>query len=759
MPAVARDLMILRKTVFGVTGLFLIMLAQAGIAGASEYKLSVFNFVTLNMEASGLGTSVTNSLISFLKNDPSISLLDRKDLETFLSMNDLQQNDKLDNVVNIGSRLGLDFIVVGSVDKRGSAINVSCSLIQIDKKKEVYNVRARAFGESALTAEIAKVGSLIAAVLNRSGNAGQSTSAGDQAASGTPSNFQIIPGNKRITLRWQSAAGYAAAGYEVYRGLNQAGPFAMLGQTDKTEYNDQNVENNVIYFYKIRAFDKLSRSSDFTAAISAGTDFAPNPPIIQKTEGRAKSILIVWMHSPLKSQDASKLAGYKIYRAKSEEEPYQEIAVLPMADLSGNTDGKMYYRDKALPCGSTYFYRLAAFNEKNIESELCHPVRGTVLSSIASVNTQNDLIREVKLTWAGVRSPFISAYNIYRSPKADSNFVKIKKVSADELKDALVYSDMEGLGDKTNYYYYVTAEDDLGVETSPSPVAVAITRGIPPQPENFAARSSLVKKIEITWQAARAEEVQGYNIYWAPQKDGHYDLLRRFSGRENNNYIDDARGFDSLGDNKTYYYKLTAYNKVAAESLPAVAFATTKPRPQKPAALKGESLKVKEVPLTWQANEEKDISLYSVYRTAADADNFSNVAETDKTQFVDKGLKDGSLYRYKIQAKDKDGLLSDYSDVISANTKPRPKQPEGLKGSYAAGKAELSWSPNRESDISHYVVYEKVFMGTEKISEAKSTNFSDGSIVKGKNKVYVVTAVDNAGLESEISAEFTVSAK
>jgi len=56
------------------------------------------------------------------------------------------------------------------------------------------------------------------------------------------------------------------------------------------------------------------------------------------------------------------------------------------------------------------------------------------------------------------------------------------------------------------------------VETSPSPVGVALTREYPPQPENFAARSGLVKKVEITWQAAKQEEVEGYNIYWALEK-------------------------------------------------------------------------------------------------------------------------------------------------------------------------------------------------------------------------------------------------
>jgi fibronectin type 3 domain-containing protein len=67
--------------------------------------------------------------------------------------------------------------------------------------------------------------------------------------------------------------------------------------------------------------------------------------------------------------------------------------------------------------------------------------------------------------------------------------------------------------------------------------------------------------------------------------------------------------------------------------------------------------------------------------------------------------------------------------------------------------------PNKETDISLYYIYEKRFFSWEKIAEVKSTNYADSSIVKGKNKIYVVSAVDRDGLESERSEELTISAK
>lgn len=738
------------------------LLAETGILHAQELKLSVFNFGTANIEASGLGTSVTNALISNLSRNPSISILDRKDLETFLNLNDLQQNDQLDNVVNIGSRLGLDFIVVGSVAKRGSAITVKCGLVQIDKRKEVYSTQVRAQGESALSAEIAKLASLITSVLTKSSAGPESASApgaGGGPGAGAPVNFKGVPGNKKIVLRWQPVPGFAAAGYEVYRALNANGPFAMLGQTDKTEFADPNVENDISYFYKVRAYDRLSRLSDYTPVVTARTDFAPNSPIILKTEGRAKSILIVWAPNPSKSPDPSPLAGYKIYRAAEEDGSYQEVNKLQLSDLTDSGDGKIYYRATGLPDGQTFFYRLATFNAKGIESELSHPVKGTTLPALASVNAASQMIREVKLTWTGVSSPFLAAYNIYRSAKSDGGFVKIKRISPAETGPRYEYSDTEGLGDNTPYYYTITAEDDLKTETSPSVAVVATTRDIPPRPEKFAAKGGLVKKVELTWQAAPQPEVEGYYIFWSIQKDGKYELLKKIPGRENNRYLDESRGFNALEDGTAYHYMLTAFNKVDAQSKQAQASATTKPRPKKPAGLKGTSSRVKEAPLAWQANPEKDIQAYLIHRAAGESDGFSGIGETSTLLYTDANLKDGATYRYRIQAKDADNLLSDFSDVIAVTTKPRPRPPENLQGKYESAKAVLSWAPNKEADISHYVVYEKKFIGAEKIAETKSASYADGSLAPGKSRNYVVSAVDRAGLESDVSAEWTVSAK
>jgi len=85
-------------------------------------KIAVFNFNIINLDARGYDATVTNTLINFLERTSSLDIVDRKELEAFLSLNDLHQNCDLSNVVTIGNRLGLDMIVVGTVKKDGPVI-------------------------------------------------------------------------------------------------------------------------------------------------------------------------------------------------------------------------------------------------------------------------------------------------------------------------------------------------------------------------------------------------------------------------------------------------------------------------------------------------------------------------------------------------------------------------------------------------------------------------------------------------------------
>lgn len=739
--------------------LFLIYPSAAWTA-SSQIRISVFNFGAVNMEASGLGATVTNMLIGLLAEDALLSILDRKELEAFLSMNDLQQNDRMDNVVNIGTRLGLNVVIVGSVDKKGAVITVQCKAIQVEQKKMMFNARVVAVGEAGLNSEMRKLGqqirTAIAEQLAKEKNA-------DGGAFGGPVGITKRSGNRSIHLLWEAPPGAPVAGYEIFRAGSENGPFSRLSQVSKTEFVDETVAKDTSYHYKIRAYNDRGIQSEFSPVIVAKTAVTPNPPVILKTEGHVKGISLVWSPGP-GSGDPLRLKGYKLYRAKSEQGPYREIANLQAANLGDATAAldrlqKVTYLDKGLGDGEYNHYRVTAFNEKELESEFSRSVKGVSTPAVGEVDAAGEMIREIRLSWKPIASPFIRGYHIYRSPADSETLVRIKRVdapSADPRK--MEYTDREGLADLTRYKYRITAVEEGETETAPSPAAYAVTRGKPPTPEEFQASGGRVKRVELTWKAPAAEEVEGYKLYGAKEKEGEMVLLKTISNRQMDRYTDSSRGvYDKLEDGMTYRYRLTTYNRVAVESeaTPAVT-ARTKPRPEKVSGLQGEGAKPKSVPIRWSPNPEKDIVQYNLFR-AVEGGDFERIARPRETAYLDQGLKDNTVYRYRIQAEDRDGLLSDDSEILSIRTKARPAKPEGATGGIEEGRAVLTWKAAAEPDVAQYTVYEKRLFGMEKITPVRETRFTEAAPPRGKTKTYVITASDGDGLESDPGPEVTVT--
>ncbi len=737
-------------------------------AAPPQIRIAVFNYGTLNIEASGYNTMVTNLLINNLICDPSLALLDRKELEAFLSMNDLQQNDNVESVANIGSRLGLNMIVVGSVGKKDTVIVVNSKVIHIEERRVIFESQIRALGDAGLIGEVKNLGTSIIAAISSHASKQKDW---EKTATQGPVNVQKRSGSKWVRLSWEDPPGMTPSGYEIFRGTAESGPFGKIAQIERPEYLDQDVERGASYYYKVRSFNAKGLKSDFSSVISAGTALTPNTPIIFRADAHVKSVELTWSPSPVASEDPSKLKGYKLYRSKVQQGPYKEVANLSGKDLGSGADSatapdkllKVTYLDKGLGDGEECYYKLTAYNEKNMESDFSSSVKGATLPAVSAVSAQGDMIREIRLSWSPIDSPVIKGYCIYRSSSENMDFAKIKKVDVSETAGAKIvdYADKDRLGDKTRYFYRITAVDSQDTETSPSTTVSAVTKGKPPTPQGLKAQNGLVKKIELTWTVSPYDEVEGYNLYWSKEKAGKYLLLKRIDGRTTSSYTHGGGNFDKLADNGTYYYAMAAFNKVDVESdLSETIFAITKPRPSKPTGLKGEALKVKEVPLTWLANPENDITVYEIYRSTGSEDGFSRIARVEsKTKYEDKGLKDGHIYKYKIRAEDKDELLSDLSEAISVETKPKPKKPEGLAGDIVQGKVELTWQRGTEPDISYYSVYEKRFYGLDRINKVKANSFTEAGLAKGKSKTYVVTAVDNDDLESEPSQEVTITGR
>jgi fibronectin type 3 domain-containing protein/TolB-like protein len=723
-------------------------------------KIAVFNFNSLNLDARGYDATVTNTLINFLERTSSFNILNRKDLETFLSLNDLKQNCDLSNVVHIGNRLGLDMIVGGTVKKNGPVIEILCKVAKISERFFIFNKKVRSFGDSALREEIRRLSRDISKAIKL--NIGKvKLPSPKKDILKPPLKIVAKPGSSKISLLWKDIPGSKSVGYKIFRGQSEGGPFGKIAQVTKGEYVDKGLEKNTAYYYKIKAFDAKGKESDFSKTTLAETALTPNPPIILSIEAHVKSIKITWAPNPIKSPDPSKLMGYKLYRAKTEGGPYKEVANLLGKDLGLGIDTtldklfKIKYLDRNLSDGEEYYFKVSVYNEKNLQSDLSGSMKGSCLPVVQRLLAKGDMIRQIKLTWTQATSEHVKGYFIYRSMSSEEGFIKIKKIIDRDINS---FIDTKGLKDKATYYYRISLFEDSEKEGSLSYIVSATTKGLPPTPQGLKAKSGIARKVKLTWSICPDEEVKGYKLYRSAAREGEYVLIKKISNPKKNKYLDKRTYNEPLMDNTTYYYKLTSCNKVDVESKPSdIVSASTKPRPVRPSGFGGESLHVKEVPLFWQPNPEDDIGEYHIFRSSGGEKEFSEIASVEgETSYVDKWLQDGWEYQYKMTAEDKDSLISDFSDTITIKTKPKPSAPTGLTTRVEQGKTVLTWSSNTESDITSYNVFEKGFLGPRKVDTVKEPQCSVVSPKSGKSRDYTVTAVDKDGLESKPSQTITV---
>lgn len=138
----------------------------AGGAGIHA-RLSVFNFKPGDIDAVQYGTEVTFQLADALKAKPSLSILDRRDLDEFLRLNELQQNDNMDNVVNIGRRLGLNYVVTGRIEKKGIILVLTCFVVDVTKAEIAYRDKVQILGEGAISSSVKKLGDNITAAISK----------------------------------------------------------------------------------------------------------------------------------------------------------------------------------------------------------------------------------------------------------------------------------------------------------------------------------------------------------------------------------------------------------------------------------------------------------------------------------------------------------------------------------------------------------------------------------------------------------------
>jgi len=245
----------------------------------------------------------------------------------------------------------------------------------------------------------------------------------------------------QIDLGWADNSNNES-GFTVERSPNGTSGWTQIATVgaNVTTYSSTGLTCSTTYYYRVRAYNG-GGDSDYSNTVNAATVVCTPaaPSNLTAIAGSQTRINLAW------TDNSSNESGFKIERSPN------GATWTPVYTTTANVAA---YSDIGLTCGSTYFYRVRAYNTSgdsdysNVAGSttvVCVPAPPSDLTATPVSQTQ------INLAWAD-NSTNESGFKIERSPNGTSDWTQIVAVGA----NVTTYNNT-GVNCDTTYYYRVRA--------------------------------------------------------------------------------------------------------------------------------------------------------------------------------------------------------------------------------------------------------------------------------------------------------------
>ncbi len=163
-------------------------------------------------------------------------------------------------------------------------------------------------------------------------------------------------------------------------------------------------------------------------------------------------------------------------------------------------------------------------------------------------------------------------------------------------------------------------------------------------------------------------------VYWSKVSGADTYLLYRYSDGEWKRIAktkDTAFDVKNLSANKTYYFKVKAYNSETGETGDYSSKIKVITTPAKVKTLKTSAVKTTSLTLKW--SKVSGAAGYEIYRST-DGESWKKIKSVKTTSYTDKSLKKGKKYYYKVRAyrkADSKTYYGDFSSAVKVTTKKK----------------------------------------------------------------------------------------
>ena len=257
-------------------------------------------------------------------------------------------------------------------------------------------------------------------------------------------------------------------------------------------------------------------------------------------------------------------------------------------------------------------------------------------------------------------------------------------------------------------------------------------------------------QIAFEWERASDESVEGYVLYRNDSLNAsEFKKVATINDRYATHYVDTG-----LKPASVYQYQMSVYSKqgegqrsnvytIATQNLiSSVEFS------QVLGDLAGRST------VLWKPHNDARVASYIVEKSQDDENKWKQIAEVKgrlSVEYIDKDVKPGKSYAYRIRVKTYDGVISEPNIAKHGTTKPLPDSVSGLSASTnLPKKIMLSWQENHSDEFSHYVIYSSAssFLPFTKLAISHTNSYEDYINKNGATRLYKVTSVDKYEQES-----------
>jgi len=244
---------------------------------------------------------------------------------------------------------------------------------------------------------------------------------------------------------------------ELYNGSNQN--YMITGRT------------NGIYYYRLKGYNEYYEGS-WSNTVDIIVDWPPNIPKDLQVEvyGKGNTLNLTWKQNAIDTKE------YDIfYKAEVD---WQFLVTMVHPSHSFNHSG--------LQDGLNHSYKIRARDFREQESQFSTTVSATPMDNIAPSSPKGGTIENIthnaiRITWDGNDEDDLEGYNIYRR-KENYSIDWGTPINGEELITMVMYED-ENLVEQTEYFYVITAVDEVPNESDYSEMISGITPLGPHKPE------------------------------------------------------------------------------------------------------------------------------------------------------------------------------------------------------------------------------------------------------------------------------------